>query len=309
MKQNFSCLVLLVLIGMSFNSIFSQSKFPPISDQAVTSTTHSKNTGKILWADQRIKFDMQDNISYSSEFKLGQPIYGRGYLAKCLYNFTIEEGDDNCLNTESLYELILLVDGKQLGVLHTNSFSNQEWTTFQVNLSLSPGDSEDGLNQGVTSKWANFVNSMEPGSHLITIEFWAGKSGCTKKKYAEGSFTLVKSSGTKIKGSSPEVPQAQMNNPKLENEMIEAVKNQGWKNESPIDVVILESDWRIIRDGFNNITDREINTFVILKDKNGNCRANDISFRQPYNGKKFGKTSFYGLGLKSIIVECSNYGK
>jgi hypothetical protein len=287
----------------------SQSHYPPITDQGITSTTHGNNIGKILWANQRIKFDLQDNITYSSEFKIGQPIYGRGYLAKCLYNATVEAGDDNCLNPENEYQLRVLVDGKDMGILNTNFFPSQEWTTFQISLVLSPGDSEDGINLGLTAKWAALVNEMEAGKHIVAIEFWGGKNGCDKKKFAEGTFTLDKTSNAKIKGNSAEVPKAKMNNAKLEKEMISAVKNQGWSNESPIDVVIIETDWRIIRDDFGNITDREINTFVILKDNNGNCRANDISFRQPYSGKSYGATQFYGLGLKSIPVDCTDYSK
>jgi hypothetical protein len=143
----------------------------------------------------------------------------------------------------------------------------------------------------------------------VTLELWGGKKGCEMKKYAEGIFTYIKEFDSKIKGAASAVPSPSMNNPKLELEMIQAIKGQGWKNESPIDIVILESEWRINRDLLGNILNREINTFAILKDNNGNCRANDISFQQQYNGKTYGKTEFYGLGLKSIPVACEDYGK
>ena len=97
-----------------------------------------------------------------------------------------------------------------------------------------------------------------------------------------------------------------MSNAALDQEMVAAVKSQGWTNASATKVAIIEPEWRIIRDAFNNITDREINTHSVLKStKDGGCRANDISFRQPYIGNdKYGKTQFYGMELKSYGVKC-----
>jgi hypothetical protein len=290
-------------------SLVSQSNYQPIHDQGLTSEAHRNNIGKIVWADRRIAFNKQDEITFLNEFNSGMPLYGRGYLPKCLYNLSIDEGNDKCLNPENEYELRIIADGADKGLFHSFYFPNQDFTTFQISLSLSTGDSEDEINQGVTAKWANFVNGLDKGKHEIIIEFYGGKKGCDQKKYSEGKFWINKTIDSKIKGAGPEVPKSLMTNKKLENEMVEAVKNQGWSNEYPIDFVIIESDWRIIRDGFGNITCREINTYGILKDRNGNCRANDISFRQPYKGKNYGKTEFYGLGLISIPVNCTDYGK
>jgi hypothetical protein len=296
-------------IAISCFSLLAQSNYQPISDQGMTSGTHNKNVGKIVWAKQRVTFAAQDNMSFSNSFTEGDAIYGRGYLKKCLYNLSIDEGDDNCLNPENQYELRLIIDGKEEKLLADYYFPNQDWTTFQISLILSPGDSEDGINQGMTNKWAGIANSLSKGKHDMKIELWGGKKGCTLKKYVEGSFAYTKTSDSKLKGSGPEVPNAEMKNEKLEKEMIQAIQKQGWKNDTPIDIVILEPDWRIIRDGFGNIIAREINTFAIIKKSDGNCHATDISFRQQYKGKNYGITEFYGLGMKNIPVECSEYGK
>jgi len=302
------CLIAFLITLIYFPSL-SQSNYQPISDQGMTSTAHRNNIGKIVWAKQRITKDEQDNITFTNSFTEGDAIYGRGYLKKCLYNLSIDEGDDNCLNPESQYELRLIIDGKEEILLHEYYLQSQEWTTFQITPALKPGDEEDAINKGVTNKWAAIANSLSKGKHDIKIEFWASKKGCTRKKYIEGSFTYNKSSDLKLKGSGPQVPNAEMKNDKLEKEMIQAIQKQGWKNDTPIDIVILEPDWRIIRDGFGNIIAREINTFAIIKKSNGSCNATDISFRQEYKGKNYGITEFYGLGMKNIPVECSDYGK
>jgi len=162
----------------------------------------------------------------------------------------------------------------------------------------------------MTTKWANIVNKLTKGTHSIVVELWGGKKGCEQKKYAEGSFKYTKESDAKIEGSGEKVPKPSMVNQKLEKEMIQQIIALGWKNETPIDIVILESDWRINRDFLGNIIDREINTFAIIKNNStGECHATDMSFKQPYNGKKYGNTQFYGLGMKKIPVECSDFGK
>mgnify|MGYP000459956422 CR=1 FL=1 len=300
-------LIIALSLIFSCNFLYTQSTYFSISDQGMTSNTHKENIGKILWSSKRIQFNAQDNIQYINKFKVGESIYGRGYLPKCLYNLSIDDGNNDCLNPNNEYEIRIVCDDIDLGILKSGYFPDQDWTTFQVTLSLSQGDSEDGINKGVTSKWAQFVNEMNHGEHQIQIQFWGGKSGCERKKYAEGSFILIKDSGSKVKGQSEELPNPKMKNAKLEKEMIEAVKKQGWKNEHPIGVIILENDWRIIKDALGNIIAKEINTFIILKDNNGNCRANDISFRQTYKGHSYGPTEFYGFGLKSIPVDCCKY--
>lgn len=300
---------LLTVIFLLVTSNMSSQTVYKIQNQGITSETHRNNIGKILWAKERIQFKNQDGISYATEFNQGDAIYGRGYLEDCLYNLSIDSGNNDCLNPNNEFELRLLVNGEGFGKLYENYFPDQDWTTFQVTLALSDGDREDRINKGISAKWATVANKLAIGKYDITIEFWGGKPGCELIKYAEGSFVFNKTSGESVSGSGEKVPPHKMLNPKLSKEMIEEVKAEGWKNESPIYVVIIEPDWRIIRDAWGKITAREINTFVILKDNDGNCRANDISFRQFYNGKKYGNTRFYGLGLRSIPVNCTDYQK
>ena len=277
------------------------------TDQGMTSETHKKNVGKILWAAERIKKDMQDRITYKNKFNFGEPLYGRVFLPKSLPRLSKDNDPSQCLNSNGEFQLKLYIDGKDSGILNEYNW-NPTWTTAQINLALTPGDGVDDGNMGVPEKWAKIINDLPQGTHQIKVEFLGGRSGkCEKRKYAEGGFALAKGEGAApIDPNKQALPAPAMQNPKLEASMIEAVKSRGWKNETPVKVVILEPDWRIIRDAFNNITDREINTFVVLKNTStGKCRANDISFRQPYKGGgKYGRTEVYGIGLKSFNVDC-----
>lgn len=274
-------------------------------DQGMTGETHRKNVGKILWAGERIKKDMQDSISYKNSFNAGDPLYGRVFLPKSLALLSKEKDKPGaCQNSSSRYELKLFMGGKDMGAFHSY-WLDYDWTTVQINLALSPGDGVDDRNQGVPEKWAKVVNGLPKGSHQVKVEFLGGLEGCEMRKYAEGSFTLVKSGDAELDPNKQALPAALMNDPALESSMIAAVKARGWKNETPVKVVIIEPEWRLIRDVFGTITHREINTITVLKVfATGKCRATDISFRQPYLGGKYGGTEVYGIGMKNFTVDC-----
>jgi hypothetical protein len=272
-------------------------------DQGMTSKTHSANVGKIVWAKERITRDIQDQITLATAFNAGDPLYGRIYLAKSLVRLGGEDNGGKCKNPDGNYRIKVSIDGQSKGILNEQWVESPTWTTMQIGLNLTPGDQGDRQNLGVPEKWAAMIKELPDKTHQVKLELWGGPKDC-ELKYAEGEFSLSKAGEEKpVMGK---LPEAMMKNPALEQEMVDAIKGQGWTNEFPIKIVIIESDWRMIRDAFNNITDREINTHSILKKtQGGTCRANDISFRQPHLGsEKFGKTQFYGFGLKSYPVNC-----
>ncbi|MFZ2447249.1 MAG: hypothetical protein WAW37_12900 [Syntrophobacteraceae bacterium] len=271
--------------------------------QGFTSETHKANVGKILWAKQRIKMDVQDKLKYETVFSASDPIYGRVYLNNPLPLLARDSQKPNCENSEGRYLLKLIIDKQDKGFIHEQKFESH-WTTGQITPSLAPGDEPDRLNQKFPATWMKIANDLPAGQHDVQVEFWAGKPGC-EMKYAEGSFTFKKEAGEKVAGGA--IPKPLKKDPALEAEMINAIKAKGWKNETPVKVIIIEADWRIIRDAFGNIVKREINTNTILKRNDGSCRLTDLSFDQAYQGgEKYGATSLFGIGLKNIDVNCAD---
>ncbi len=141
----------IVIIALCICIYEAKPQISPIKDQGITSQTHKNNIGKIVWAKTRIKFDSQDNINFINEFSQDESIYGRGYLLKCLYYLSIEEGDE-CLNSNNEYEIRLNLNGIDKGLLYTNYFPDQDWTTFQITLKLDKNDSPDRINKGLPEK-------------------------------------------------------------------------------------------------------------------------------------------------------------
>lgn len=293
---SFACFVLFTALS------FSQ-------DQGMTSETHKKNVGKILWAKERIKLDMQDRITYETVFDVSDPLYGRVFLAKSLTRLAEAQGIE-CQDTTE-FRLKVFINGEDKGKLHDGSWSDRRWTTGQISLNLTPGDEVDWNNVELPEKWAELVKRLPNGNHNIRIEFYGGKGAYGGEndrcliKYAEGSFTLKKS-GEMTSGKLKTLPEAKKKDAALEAEMIGAIKARGWQNETPIKVIIVEPDWRIVRNSFGVLLRKEINTNVILKKTDGTCRLTDISFERPYQGgNKYGATIVYGVGMKNLPFDCA----
>ena len=280
-------------------------------DDGMTSETHKKNVGKILWAKERIKKDMQDRITYETVFDASDPLYGRVFIEKSLTRVS-ESQPIECQDNIEFY-LRIFINGEDKGKFHDGTWTDRRWTTGQISLNLTPGDEVDLVNVEVPEKWAALVKRLPNGNHKIKIEFYGGKgvygSGGSSyekcpKKLAEGSFTLNKS-GEMTSGKLKMLPVAKKKDAALEAEMVKAIKSRGWQNETPIKVIIVESDWRIVRNAFGVILRKEINTNVILKKTDGTCRLTDISFERPYQGNnKYGATIVYGVGMKNLPFDC-----
>ena len=274
-------------------------------DQGMTGETHKKNIGKSLWAKERIQLNKQDQTKYDTVFDVSDPLYGRIFLEKSLPRFAEDQGAD-CRNPYANFKLKVYINGEDKGYINEAYFYGGEaWTTAQINLHLSAGDKADNINRGIPEKWADLVKGLPNGEHQCKFEFYGGEMKSCLLKVAEGSFTLNKT-GEMVTKKLDKLPDAKKKDSALENEMIAAIKKLGWQNESPIKVVIIEEDWRIIRDALGNILRKEINTNVVLKKNDGNCRLTDISFERPYRGNnKYGSTEVFGIGLMNEQFNCN----
>ncbi len=288
------------MVALAVTALLSPA--PGAADQGMTGETHRKNIGRIVWAKERLRMDSQDRIALQTSFRYGDPIYGRVYLAKSMSAIAQEKG---CPNTNLTFQLKAVVDGADKGVISKNAFESEEWTTVQVTLRLTPGDQIDRMNDGLPEKWDAMAASLPSGSHKVRVEFYSlGSAKDCSLKLAEGEFAFEKTDKA-VGPAGVKLPEPLMKDPKLEAEMVRAVKDRGWKNEEPVKVVILERDWRMIRNQVGTITHREVNTHVVLrKVADGSLRANDISFRQEARrGNTWGPTEVYGIGTKSYPVD------
>lgn len=97
---------------------------------------------------------------------------------------------------------------------------------------------------------------------------------------------------------------SKLEDPELEQSMITALADAGWKEEVR-GLTIIESDWTIVRDPVNaNITHRKLPTNVVTHLMGTtDCRLFSLSFKQDYDGANYGKTKLLGVG-DSSPVDC-----
>ncbi len=107
---------------------------------------------------------------------------------------------------------------------------------------------------------------------------------------------------------SVKMPKAKMSNSTIESNVKKAIINAGWV-QTPIKVVILESDWRTVTDKFyGTILQRQINVAVAVKDANGFCTIFYPSVYQEYqgNGKYSSTITLGGIHKIEQDIDCGN---
>ncbi len=152
------------------------------------------------------------------------------------------------------------------------------------------------------------ISELSPRKHSVKLQSLDGHLNVL----AEGEFQLDCTTGLDRvrevnrqlgdkKLASVGLPNAAMNDPKLENECKAALKD--WK-EKVLKVIITDREWTIQRHPISGaIVSRTINTTVVVKKPDGGCRMFQVSFEQPYSGKKYGKAQQYGVG-DSADIQC-----
>jgi len=105
---------LILIFGLLLTNLFAQ-------DQGMTSETHRKNVGKILWAKERIKKDIVDQVKFETNFDISDPLYGRVFLEKSLPRLSEGQGS-NCYNNNSNFRLKVYADGIDKGFINQNYF-------------------------------------------------------------------------------------------------------------------------------------------------------------------------------------------
>jgi hypothetical protein len=162
---------------------------PKPRDQGMTSETHRSHVGQIVFASSKIDFGHEDPAAFKAAFTLGEPIYGRMYMAHGM-GYTMR--DDGWKVPHALY-MHVVVDGHDLGA-HASKVEF-DWTTY--NFSLTRGD--DDVEWGEELGWFlhEVAPKLAPGDHQVQVVFAAeggnaqGPTGQEKKEVARGAVTLT----------------------------------------------------------------------------------------------------------------------
>lgn len=274
-----------------------------IDDQGITSATHQKYVGKIVWSNGKVSMDSPDESRFKTKFNAGETIYGRYYLAESLQNFVLKQENTEVRAARTYTDIY--IDG----VLQDLEFEPAELTSEQIIATTrqiwvhTPITADAGF--GGTKRWIDLVNKkMTPGEHVIRFDL---RIEDCKGVLATGSFTYVK--GTpKLKygwnfGSYP----TGMKDAALEASILKYIQNaataQGW-DEKFSKVKIYSNDWNTLRNDYGVILGRTIGAYCYATWPDGHCTVQAFAFKQDYNGSAYSKTLGLFKNFTQDEVDC-----
>lgn len=172
-------------------------------------------------------------------------------------------------------------------------------------------------------QFANALSQLGPGEHTIVV-----KVSCNYNFVSEGKFVVKGNDYAVYKKMSAELnasasgastknammPKSARSDKPLESEMITALKSsQTYKDRikgEVLRVVIMDPDWTIRRHELTgNILHRYIRAGIAVKNSDGTCTVWPlVTFQQDYEGNKFQKTRFDGVG-DPYKIPCENVMK
>ncbi len=301
--------------------------------------TYAQKAGEIIFSKKLIDPSSPSNLT--SQFQAGDHIYAVAYLPKTIIEMSRYE-DVKKMDAEIfLYELkpplydyqqpqelqmefsTLHISGSALDnkYLIVDIAPNKEAITAYGNKELVYD--KFGKDFYGPVKYSQSLSKLESGERKIIV-----KVNINYEVVAEGKFIIKGDDFSFYKKLAKDLneavdvlnmkdavmPKAAMNDKKLENEMIAALKNsQTYKDRikgEVIRLVIIDLDWMIRRNEFTGIIlHRYIRAAAKVKNADGTCTVWPlITFQQDYVSNKFQKTKFDGVG-DPYKIPCENVKK
>ncbi|MBE0644895.1 MAG: hypothetical protein IH600_12495 [Bacteroidetes bacterium] len=267
-------------------------------DAVYASGFNKEHAGEIVFSSQPVVVGSENASALKTTFTANDDIYGMMYFKGTFKEIT---GGSSYAWTK------LFVDGNEKASYDFKLDGDKAERTWLAS-EIIPDPSLSQTRGAMI--FTKAISELSPRRHTIRVQTLDN----SMIVLAEGEFQLDctggldrvaevnKKLGDK-KMAAVKLPQPAMRNAALEKEFMAALKE--WK-ETPLKVVITEADWTIQHHPVTGaITSRTINTTVAVKKPDGGCRMFEISFRQQYQGKKYGKAEQYGVG-DSADMPCEN---
>jgi hypothetical protein len=287
-----------------------------LADQGVTSPTHKKHMGKIVWSNNVVSFRSPDESAFKNKFSINEPIYGRIYYNKALTNQMVYLSGHEQKMRDGSYKILLHADGKpynaSFGAFNSSTLTGDpasHWTTWQF--SPNPKKREDG-EAVVIDRWVKFTRTLSPGEHKIRFDLFATMGQYeSKSAIASGEFTLIIADGDKIKSTArlPADTYTGSDKAALKKKMKKALVGPVTKNANEILKITIPSKWKngtYRRPPY--LPYRKITGVVLWQDSNNDhlCRYTSYNFIQDKSGNNWSPVRFQSFCLSCAEgdVEC-----
>ncbi len=147
---------------------------------------------------------------------------------------------------------------------------------------------------GPSKEFLKGLRKAGKGNHQVEVELRYLFDGKISQPLASGRIT-VDAQNLPAQDMDGDLPAAKMSDPGLVASMKSALVKGKWKYQV-LKINIVESKWEIHRNSFGRITHRSIDTYVAFRTDASTCKAYNISFRQNYDGQRYGATQVNGVG-------------
>ena len=248
-----------------------------------------------------------------SEFEVGEPIYGVVNQMNAIMNIPITDNP----NPTVMLGYFVSIDGDPIASKEVGTFAqvvpgamfsrefNDTYDSSPFTICLIPSESDiykSNVNkQGSYKVFTQALSEKEIGYHEVKVEIRFMDDNKISDPIASGRFNININKSINYQAAS-RFPAAKMNNESLTQSMIKALKDGGW-DYSVKKINIVESEWQIHRNNFGYITKRTIDAYVGFALSDGTCKVFNLSFKQDYDGTKYGSTQMNGTG-QSYIANC-----
>lgn len=261
-----------------------------------TSDFHKEHVNQIVWSSQPLVIGKEKEMASSikNEFKSGEAVFGTAYLsntAKQLLNgnddiriviridggTAIWGGDLSYISVplavqdRSYIQFALLPDAKWFSTEYAIYLAEENWTySYFFDELVRSGDIGHTISCELKFP-TNIVNSVKSS---LKLDLGNGSEA-------------IKSQATKLHDqlmAGRKLPKAGMSNAAIEQQMVTAINNEGWKDKFQ-KAIITSSSWNIEKNSLTGvILYRYLAAVCTTKSSDGKCYYQEFTFRQDYTG-------------------------
>lgn len=269
-----------------------------VKDYGMTSDSHSKNTGKIVFSKKGIEFKNENESSFTGRFVYkgfdADDVYFMAYFPRSFHNQAVKAGVKPSTG-KSVMTFSYTVNGKKLdktGEMDFNGEKFKEWTGFSAGPLNKIGREpfQDFFTTNVSPLLTAYENKIKVDISFKT-KISGSKMWSPAKPAASGEFTVVIEKNKT--GQLMPKPGVKLNK-NLEAQIIKTLNSAAESYGEVLRVVAPEPDWIIVKNEFSGIPiKRELRIAAAVHLKTDEYKVYFYYISQKYTGSGYSPAVYY----------------
>jgi hypothetical protein len=263
-----------------------------------SSNFHKQHVGKIAFSSSQISKTGTEG-KLNPTFNATDRIYARAYFKNSFWNTNMYDKNGDSLrymehDHVKVYANIYIDGVKQDLLIEQSSITEKEYKSARTQQLWFHPLVSDGLTE---INWLKIIAGMSIGTHNVKVEYCIRESvgtGTSENRYeailATGEFKLIKNDKQLPKiGKKWSDFKAGTKNPALEAKALAiAQKNSNIDNMKSVEIKILDSDWRIVKNEYTGaILYRYMQVLLKTSHPDGYCHSTPMEIKQEYVGGSY----------------------